>query len=73
MVNIRLIRMKMAEKRLTQETLAKLIGVSRPYVSNLCNQKAPHVALSTLLSIANILEVSVKDLISEESAQNPAA
>lgn len=47
---------------MTQEDLAKAVGISRPQVSNIEANRSD-TSVSTLLSFANALSVSAKDLL----------
>lgn len=49
-------------KRLSQEELAKISGVSRVTISNLENNTDRSTMTSTLIKIANALEVTVDQI-----------
>ncbi len=57
-------RIKIARIRadLTQETVAETVGITAQHVSNI-ETGSSHVSLTTLVNIANLLEVSVDELL----------
>ena len=50
------------KKNITAYKLAKKLGISRSYLSELENNKRMNVSLKLLYEIANALEVNIKDL-----------
>lgn len=64
-----MLRIKKARKKsgLTQLQLAKKVGINREYLSRIeNNHSAP--SLDLLKRIANVLGISIKDLIEDEIA-----
>lgn len=64
-----MLRIKKARKKagLTQLQLAKKVGINREYLSRIENNHSSP-SLELLRKIANVLEISVKDLIEDEIA-----
>lgn len=65
------LRLLMKQKGLTQVSLAKLIGLTQPAISNLVTDDSRQPSASTLLSLANALEVNpqwILDGIGEPSS-----
>lgn len=63
------IRKKRKKKNLTQEQLAKKIGVCRNYISDLENDRYIP-SLKTLIKICNVLELDINFLIKMSEIQN---
>ena len=53
------------EKKMTQETLAELVGCNTSHISNIENNYTK-ASLNVLLSIANSLETSVDSLLADQ-------
>jgi transcriptional regulator with XRE-family HTH domain len=62
-----LIRIAMAKKNWTQETLADEAGLSRPTVSDLVNEKRSPT-LDSLSAVAKALDIPLSDLFTEAEA-----
>lgn len=63
----RIKRARTRESRFSQETLGKMIGMSRPSVVNI-EKGRQHLPLHTLVEIAQLLKVSITDLIPLQSS-----
>lgn len=51
------------KRKLTQEALAELLGISVRYVQLLESKSPPNVKLDTLETISGVLKVKARDLI----------
>jgi len=68
MIRDDLIREAMGRKNLNITELAELSGISRAVVSNIANGNAESCNLSTLKAIADVLELSMSDILSTKAA-----
>ena len=52
------------ERKISQETLAELSGLNRPYISGI-EQGKRNVSLEVMESLAKALEIKIKDFFEE--------
>jgi transcriptional regulator with XRE-family HTH domain len=52
------------ERKISQETLAELSGLNRPYISGI-EQGKRNVSLEVIESLAKALEIKIKDFFEE--------
>lgn len=52
------------EKKISQETLAELSGLNRPYISGI-EQGKRNVSLEVIESLSKALEIQIKDFFEE--------
>ena len=61
------LKQKLIEKHITQSELARRTGISRQYISQLCNEKRKfaNVKIDKVYDIAIALDVKISELIIE--------
>ncbi len=57
------LKLHRGRKKLTQENLAELLGITVRYIQLLESKNPPNVKLDTLEAIASVLKIKAKDLI----------
>ena len=61
------LKQKLIEKHITQSELAKRTGISRQYISQLCNEKRKfaNVKVDKIYNIATALDINLDELVNE--------
>lgn len=63
------VKNKRLEKNMTQEQLAEAVDISSVYVGQI-ERGDRHMTIDTLVKIANVLQVSIEELLKESTTDN---